>query len=144
MSEKFDDFCTELRVKINDADKRLKDLKTSVEGATEKSKIEARAQLAALENKAKDQKARADAAQAKMNAWVEQKKTITHEKIAQWREQRDAKKLAARADDAEQYALAAMQYAAAAVDEAERAAVEAVVAKMDAESAQTPSVAKTA
>jgi hypothetical protein len=144
VSEKFDNFCSELPAKINDADKRLKDLKTSVKSATEKAKIEAHAQLAALENKAKDQKARADAAQAKMKAWVEQKKTMTHEKIVQWREQRDAKKLAARAEDAEQYALAAMQYAAAAVDEAERAAVEAVVAKMDADSVQAPPVAKTA
>jgi hypothetical protein len=137
MSEKFSNFCSELRTKINDADKRIKDLKASAVGAGEKAKLEAKAQLAALENKAKEQKARAAAADAKAKAWVEEKKTMTHDKIAQWKEQRDVKRLAARADLSEHYAVTAMEVAAAAVDEAERAAVEAVVARMDADGAAT-------
>ena len=36
MSEKFDNFCSELRTKINDADKRIKDLKANAVGASEK------------------------------------------------------------------------------------------------------------
>jgi hypothetical protein len=144
MSEKFNDFCSELRTKINDADKRIKDLKASAVGASEKAKLEAKAQLAALENKAKEQKARAAAADAKAKAWVEEKKTMTHDKIAQWKEQRDVKRLAARADLSEHYAVTAMEIAAAAVDEAERAAVEAVVARIDADGAATPAASKSA
>ncbi len=53
MSEKFNNFCGELRIKINDADKRIKDLKANAVVASEKAKVEARAQLAALENKAR-------------------------------------------------------------------------------------------
>jgi membrane protein involved in colicin uptake len=139
MSEKFDNFCSELRTKINDADKRIKDLKAGAVGASEKAKVEARAQLAALENKAKEQKARTVAAEAKVKAWVEEKKTMTHDKIVQWKAQGDAKRLGARADLSEHYAVAAMEIAAAAVDEAERAAVEAVVARMDAGGVKTPS-----
>ena len=118
MSEKFNNFCSELRTRINDADKRIKDLKASALGAGEKAGVEARAQLAALENKAKEQKARTAAAEAKAKAWVEEKKTMTHDKIAQWKEQGDAKGLAARADLTEHYAVTAMEIAAAAVDEA--------------------------
>ncbi len=58
MSEKFDNFCSDLRTKINDADKRIKGLKAGVASTSEKAKLEAKAQLAALENKAKEQKAR--------------------------------------------------------------------------------------
>ncbi len=133
MSEKFDNFCSELRTKINDADKRIKDLKASAVGASEKAKLEAKAQLAALENKAKEQKARTAAAEAKVKSWVEEKKTMTHDKIAQWKEGHDVKRLAARADLSEHYAITAMEIATAAVDEAERAAVEAVVARIDAD-----------
>src|ERR1700693_2171456 len=92
MSEKFNNFCSELRTKINDADKRIKDLKANAVGASEKAKIEAKAQLAALENKAKEQKARTAAAEAKVKTWVEEKKTMTHDKIAEWKEQRDVKR----------------------------------------------------
>ena len=135
MSEKFDSFCSELRTKINDADKRIKDLKAGVASTSEKAKLEAKAQLAALENKARE---------AKVKSWVEEKKTMTQDKIAQWKEQRDVKRLGARADLSEHYAATAMEIAAAAVDEAERAAVEAVVARMDANAVQAPSASKSA
>jgi hypothetical protein len=144
MSEKFDNFCGELRTKINDADKRIKDLKANAVVAGEKAKVEARAQLAALENKAREQKARNAAAEAKVKAWVEEKKTMTHDKIAQWKEQGDAKRLATRADLTERYAVTAMEIAAAAVDEAERAAVEAVVARMDADGIKAAAASKSA
>jgi hypothetical protein len=144
MSEKFDDFCSNLRTRINDADKRIKDIKASAVGAGEKAKVEARAQLAALENKAKEQKARTAAAEAKVKAWVEEKKTMTHDKIAQWKQQQDAKRLGARADLSEHYAVTAMEIATAAVDEAERAAVEAVVARMDADGVKAPAASRSA
>jgi hypothetical protein len=142
MSEKFDNFCGELRTRINDADKRIKDLKAKAVGAGEKAKVEAKAQLAALENKANDQKARTAAAEAKAKAWVEEKKTMTHDKIAEWKEQRDVKRLESRADLSEHYTVTAMEIAAAAVDEAERAAVEAVVARMDADAIKAPVASK--
>src|SRR5260370_2728177 len=138
MSEKFDNFCSELRTKINDADKRIKDLKANAVGATEKAKVEAKAQLAALENKAKEQKARTAAAEAKLKTWVEEKKTMTHDKIAQWKGQRDVKRLGARADLSEHYAATAMEIAATAGEDTERSSVEAVIARIDAERLKAP------
>jgi hypothetical protein len=137
MIEKVDSFCKELRAKLDGVDKRIKDLKAGAKSATEKAKVEAKAQLAALENRARDQRAKVQATEAKTKAWFEEKKkTATSENIAAWKAQRDVKRLAAHADSAEDYAVASMQLAAAAVDEAERAAVEAVVARMDADAAQ--------
>ncbi len=67
---------------------------------------------------------------------------MTHDKIVQWKEQHDAKRLVAPADLAEDYAVTAMGIAATAVDEAERAAVEAVVARMDADGSKAPAASK--
>ena len=92
--------------------------KANAVGASEKTKVEAKAQLAALENKAKEQKARTAAAEVKAKAWVEEKKTMTHDRIAQWKEQRDVKRMESRADLSEHYAVTAMEIAVAAVDEA--------------------------
>ena len=137
MNEKIDSFCKELRTKLDGVEKRIKDLNASAKGATEKAKVEAKAQLAALENRAKDQRAKVQAAEAKAKAWVEEKKSTTHEKIAAWKAQHDARKLAAHAAGAENYAVVSTELAAAAVDEAERAVVEAVITRLDADAAQT-------
>ena len=142
MNEKIERFSKELHAKLDGMDKRLKDLTVSAKGATEKAKVEAKAQLAALESRAKEQHGKVQSAQARTKAWLEEKKTATSEKIAAWKEQRDVKKLASLADSTEQYAVASMQLAAAAVDQAERAAVAAVVARMDADAAQQSSPAK--
>ena len=144
MNEKIDGFWKELRTKLDGVDKRLNHLKASAKGATEKAKIEAKAQLAVLESHVKEQHAKVQAVEAKTKAWLEEKKTATSDKIAAWKAQHDVKRLAAHADGAEQYAVASMRLAAATVDEAERAAVEAVVARMDAEAAQHASPAKSA
>ncbi len=138
MSETFDKFCSDVRTKINDADKRLKDLGASAKNAGQKAKDDAKAHLAALENKAKDQQAKIEASKATMKAWADGKKAITAEKITEWKAQRQVQKLSDRADDAESYAVAAMQIAVAALDEAETAAIEAVVARSDADAAQSP------
>ena len=75
---------------------------------------------------------------------AEEKKTITSEKIAEWKAQRQVKKLADRADGAEDYAGAAIDVAFAAVEEAERAIIEAVLARLEADTVQTPAAAAVA
>jgi hypothetical protein len=141
MNQKIDNFCNELRSKLNDADKRLKDLRASAKNKTQQAKNEAKAHLEWLDNKAKEQQARVDVSKAKIKAWAQEKKTITSEKIAEWKAQRQVKKLVDRADGAEDYAVAAIDFAFAAVEEAERATVEALLARMDADTIQAPAAA---
>ena len=142
MSNKSETLWSELRAKVSDADKRLKDLGASVESKSEKSKAEAKAavtaRLAAMETKVRDGKARVAANNDKMKVWVEERKTMTQEKVAQWKEQHNAKKLATRADNSEQYAIAAIQMAAVAVDEAEQSVVQATLDRMDADAVAVP------
>jgi hypothetical protein len=117
MSEKFDSFLQELPAKLDAVDKRLKELKVGAKNATEKAKSEAKAQLAALEARAKEHHAKVQAANAKAKEWLEEKKATTREKIAAWKEQRDIKLLGFYADRAEDYAVACMQLASASVDD---------------------------
>ena len=49
MGEKFDKFCSDLRTKIDDADKHLKGLQASAKNAGQKARNDAKAYLAALE-----------------------------------------------------------------------------------------------
>jgi hypothetical protein len=57
MSETFDKFCSDVRTKIDVADKRLKDLRASASSAGQKAKDDAKAHRAALETKAKEDQA---------------------------------------------------------------------------------------
>jgi hypothetical protein len=49
MGEKFDKFCSDLRAKIDDADKHLKGLQASAKNAGQKARDDGEAYLAALE-----------------------------------------------------------------------------------------------
>ena len=138
MSQKLDNVRSELRSKVNEADKHLKDIEANVKNANEKAKAELQAQLKSVESKVSGAKNRVAAADARMKSWVDEKKEMTQDAIAQWKAQRNAKKLGARADRSEDYAVAATQFAGAAIDEAERAVIEAIVARMDADSVAPP------
>lgn len=135
MGDKFDNFYKELRTKIDSAEKRIKDLNASAKSAGEKARLDAQAQLAELEKRAKDQLVKVKAAEAKAKSWADEKKAITSDKIAAWKAQHEAEKLVAYADFAEDYAVGSIELAIAAVEEAERAAVEALAARIDAQNA---------
>jgi len=144
VSEQIDKFNSQLRSKVDAADKRLKDLEAKVKASGDKTKKDVKAHIASLESKAKEQHAKVQASEASMKAWVEEKKTVTSDKIADWKAQRLVKKLARHADNAEDYAVAATEVALAAIDEAESAVAEAVVARIDADTAPTTPVPKSA
>jgi hypothetical protein len=73
--------------------------------------------------------------------WVEDRKTITSAKIAEWIAKQEVAKLQSRADRGELYAAAATDVAVAAVDEAELASPKAWLARQDADYAQTKQTA---
>jgi hypothetical protein len=137
MSEKIDNFCEELRTKLNGADKRLKDLKANAKAASEKTRSDAKAYIDSLEEKAQRQRASLQAAEARMKDWFAEKKTMTNEKIAEWKTERHLDKLTGRADRAEDYAVDAVLSASDALDQAEQAVAEAVIARIDADEART-------
>lgn len=68
-----------------------------------------------------------------MQNWVDQKKAQAKATVDQWKADHEARKLANRADRAEEYAAAAILVAVASIDEAEQAVFEAITARLDAE-----------
>jgi len=75
-----------------------------------------------------------EAAQNELKKWLEERRAMTKEKIADWKATGEKIKLQGRADFAERYAKATAVVAGAAVDQAEQAALEAWLARKDAES----------
>jgi len=144
MGGQFENFRNRLQAKIDDADKRVKDLEASLKNAGDKAKSDAKAQLVALDTRAKEQQAKVQAARANMKVWLDNKKATTNDKIAEWKAQRRVKELAEHATISEDYAAAATEVAAAMIDEAEKAIAEAVIARSDADTAQAAPAAKSA
>jgi cobalamin-dependent methionine synthase I len=65
--------------------------------------------------------------------WADQKKAEAKATVDSWKANHEAKKLARRADRAEEYAAAVVQVAVASIDEAEQAVFEAISARLNAE-----------
>jgi hypothetical protein len=135
-NEKVDRFTQEMRVKLDAAEQRVRQLKANAQNATASAQADGRRQLDVLEQRAHDHHAKVRAGEARASEWLQHKKAATTEKIAEWKQARRVDKLGDRADSAEQYLVTAVQLASASIDEAERAAVEAVVARMDADAAR--------
>jgi hypothetical protein len=144
VSEQIDNFRKQLRAKVDDADTRLKGLEANVKASGEKAKSDAKGYLASLESGATAQKAKLQAAEADIKTWVQEKKKITDDKIAEWKAKRHVTELTRYADLSERYAAAATQVAASAIDEAEKAIADAVVARINVNAAQPTSAAKSA
>lgn len=136
MSQRIDQFCEDLRVKLTNIEGALKGVKGKIEGKAQHAEQEVRSHLERVRGRIEQDRAKASAARAEVNAWVEGRKVTTAEKIAEWKTKREISKLQNRADQAERYAAAAEVIALAAVDEAEQAAVEAWLARQDADAAQ--------
>ncbi len=136
MSQRIDQFCENLRVKLTNIDSGLHGLKTKIEGKAQHADQEVRSHLDKVRKSIDKNRDKLSASRAEMKEWVEARKTATADKIADWKAKHETTKLQNRADSAERYAAAAVDVALAAVDEAEEAALEAWLAREDADSAQ--------
>ena len=132
MSERIDQFCENLRLKLTNIDNGLNSVKAKVDQKAKDAEQEVRGHLDKVEKRIESDRAKLTAAQSEAKKWVEERKAATRDKIAEWKAKREKSKLQNRADSAEQYAAAAIVIAGAAVDEAERAAMEAWLARQDA------------
>jgi predicted nucleic acid-binding Zn-ribbon protein len=136
MNQRIDQFCEELRQKLTMADSGLEGLRTKISTNAAHVEQDVQNHLDRAHERVEQGRAKVAAAQADMKNWAEERKAITREKIAEWKEQRDLRKLQNRADKAERYAAAAIDVAVAAMDEAEQASLEAWLAREDADAAQ--------
>jgi len=135
MGQKINQFCEDLRVKLTSIDNDLGSLKLKVDTKVHGAEEEARSHLAKVQQRIDADRSKVAAANAEMKKWVDDRKAVTAEKIAEWKVKREASKLQNRAEKAERNATAAIAVALAAVDDAELAALEAWLARKDADAA---------
>lgn len=135
MSERIDQFCENLRMKLTSLDKNIQQLKATIDSKAQTAEQEVRTRLDAVKNRIAQDRTKLETAQADVKKWADDFKLASNEKIAEWKAKREKAKLRSRAENAERYAVAAAFVALAAVDAAEQAALEAWLARKDAETA---------
>jgi len=137
MGLQIDKFCEDLRLKLTNIESGLHSLKTKMEGKAQQGEQEVRNHLDTIQRRIAQDHAKASAARAEIKAWFDNKKTVTAEKIADWKAKREMSHLQNRADQAERYAQASIDVALTALDEAEQATLEAWLAREDSNSAKS-------
>ena len=136
MSERIDQFCENLRVKLTSIDNEMQSLKAKIDSKVTTAGQDVQTHLNAVKKRIEQDRAKVTAAQNEMKKWMEERKSATREKIAEWKAKLEKAKLQSWADGAERYAAAAAIVALTAVEEAEQAALEAWLARREADSAQ--------
>lgn len=136
MAEGIDKFCENLRVKLTSIDNEMESLKGTIDGKLKTAGQDVQTQLNAVKKRIEQDRAKLTAAQNDMKKWMEERKSATREKVAEWKAKFEKAKLQGYANGAERYAAGAAVVALAAVDQAQEAALEAWLARREADSAQ--------
>jgi hypothetical protein len=135
--QRIDKFCESLRLKLTNVDSNMDSLKAKIDGKAQNAEQDVRHHLDGVKKRIEQDRAKLTAAQADVKNWVDDRRAVTADKIAEWKANREIAKLQGRADRAELYAAATIDVAVSAVDEAEQAALEAWLAREDADYAQS-------
>ncbi len=105
MGKRIDQFCQDLRIKLTSIDKNMDALKARIDGNV-RTEEDVRIYLDDVTKRIDQDRAKVTAAQADIKKWIEERKTTTSEKIAEWKSKREMAKLQGRAESAERYAAA--------------------------------------
>ena len=136
MSERIDQFCEDLRLKLNKIDEGLSEVKSKIKADNEAAAQDVRSHADRVQQRIAQNRDKVASARIEVKSWLAERKDATREKIAEWKAKRQTDKLEDRAAEAEGYAEAAIALAAAALDDAEHAAMEAWLARNDANAAK--------
>ena len=135
MSQKIDQFCDNLRDRLNAVDDRLQHMKASVDSANAENEAAVIAKVNAAAAKVESRKQEIETTRQNVRAHLEAKKMETKTKIDEWKHNREVNKLSSRAESAEDYATWATVLATDAVDEAHLAMMQAIAARIEADEA---------
>ena len=141
MSERIDQFCENLRVKLTSIDNNMQALKSKIDAKARTAEQDVRNELEGIKKRMEQDRTKVAAAQADIKKWAEECRTATNEKIAEWKAKSEKARLQSRANLAEKYALGAAVVALEAVSQAQQASLEAWLARKDAETAKTSQAA---
>ncbi len=141
MSERIDQFCENLRIKLTSIDNNMRSLKAKIDSKARTAEQDVQSHLDSVKKRVEQEGTKVTAAQADIKKWADERKATAGEKIADWKAKLEVAKLQGRADVAERYAAAAAVVASAAVDEVEQASLEAWLARKDADGAKAAKAA---
>ena len=136
MSEKIDQFCENLRVKLTNVESHLANVAESIKSAPQEAQAAIQAKIDGAKAQHEQNMQKLSDAKARLEERAQEKKSEVEAQIQEWKTNREISKLESRADRAEIYAVAAIDFAAAATAEADLATLEAIVARMEAEEAK--------
>jgi hypothetical protein len=139
MTQGIDRVCDQLRIKLHGMDRRLEMLKANGSGVADKSRHLLESQMDFVSQRIVDRRPAVQVASDTVAARIGERGANLE---ADECRSRLVPELAARADDAEAYALAVFELAMAAVDEAAKAALQALLARGDAACAAVPAVSR--
>lgn len=141
MSERIDQFCENLRIKLTSIENNMQSLKAKIDSKARTAEQDVQSHLDSVKKRVEQEGTKVTAAQADIKKWADERKATAGEKIADWKAKLEVAKLQGRADVAERYAAAAAVVASAAVDEVEQASLEAWLARKDADGAKAAKAA---
>jgi hypothetical protein len=133
MSERIGRLCDELRIKLHGMDRRLEVLKSNGMATFDQSQEALESQLDRVEQRIYDNRVTVEAANVRVKTWLTEKKAGSVAGEDRWTARHKTHLLEARAEDAEEYAVAVFELAAAAADEATLAVLQAILARNDAD-----------
>src|SRR5260370_35272967 len=106
MGKRIDQFCDELRLKLTNVDSNMDGLKAKIDGQVQNAEQDVRNHLDKVQKRVAQGRAKASAAQADVQNWIDERKAETSDKTAEWRAKRETGTLQSGADKAERYAAA--------------------------------------
>src|SRR3974390_3703615 len=141
MSERIDQFCENLRVKLTSIDNNMQALKSKIEAKAQTAEQDVRNEREGVKKRMEQDRTKVAAAKADIKKWAEECRTATNEKIAEWKAKSEKARLQSRANLAEKYALGAAVVALEAITQAQQASLEAWLARKDAETGKSTQAA---
>lgn len=136
MGINLDEIAKKLHEKIDSSINGLKSAKAHLENIQKETAKAIQTKLDAAKETIGEKKQAAAAAKDRLEGLIEEKKTETETAVAEWKTNRDHKKLEKRAQRAEKYADACVEMALSFSCEAEIAILEAAAARKDADDAK--------
>jgi hypothetical protein len=143
MAETAETLKQKLSNQIDAAKERLEAIKRELSGIHEEDMEALAEHQAEIRERLDEQKARAEEREGDIAAWRDEKVAHTEDAISSWKQRRELRKLQARADRAEDYAVGMVAAAAYDFDEAEQAVLDALAARFDANAAEESASAPT-
>ena len=138
MSEQIDQFCDNLKTRLNAIEKRLLDAKAALDAAPQQAKQALESRVAEVRTSLEERRHEVEAMKQRATSDLQRAVADGKQKVEQWKAKREHDRLVRHAEHSEEYAKSLLLAAALAVEEAEMASLEALAARKAADDVSAP------